>query len=363
MNYRSYYLNHAPIPFLFKQSARDFVVDEIPFYDFSGEGEHLILKIRKKNLTTWGLIDSLATFLGIPKKEIGYAGLKDKNAMTVQYISVHKRHEEKLKSYDREGVKIIETTYHNNKIKMGHLKGNRFFIRVKRVGSVEAQKIDQALKMIATNGMPNYFGYQRFGTDGENYKIGQAIAEGKRKERDKSKRRLFINAYQSYLFNYWLASRIDLNKHLEAMGVQEASDLLKFEPSVIKALQKQKHPFKTLPGDVMMHYPYGRAFITEDIATDAQRFFDRDSVVTGLLSGKRAIRATDHALEFEKPYDVATPVDGERRYAWVFPEDIEGEYKEEERWFEFRFTLPKGSYATVLIEEIAKMPIKSEEGE
>ena len=112
------YLNHSKIDVVFKQNKDDFVVTELPLYDFSGEGEHLVLKIRKKDLATWDAIEILAKYLNCSTREFGYAGLKDKNAMTVQSISVHRKYEEQLKSFQNENLKILETTYHNNKIKM-----------------------------------------------------------------------------------------------------------------------------------------------------------------------------------------------------------------------------------------------------
>ena len=102
-----------------------------------------ILKLRKKDLATWDAIEILANYLKCSPREFGYAGLKDKNAMTVQHISVHRKFEEALKEFSHENIKILETTYHNNKIKIGHLKGNNFFIRLKRVGLVEKQKIEE----------------------------------------------------------------------------------------------------------------------------------------------------------------------------------------------------------------------------
>ncbi len=88
------YLNHSKIDVVFKQNKDDFVVTEIPLYEFSGEGEHLVLKIRKKDLATWDAIEILAKYLNCSSREFGYAGLKDKNAMTVQSISVHRKYEE-----------------------------------------------------------------------------------------------------------------------------------------------------------------------------------------------------------------------------------------------------------------------------
>ncbi|UFS63737.1 tRNA pseudouridine(13) synthase TruD [Sulfurimonas sp. HSL-3221] len=358
---RFYYLQHAPIPFVFKQSVRDFVVNEIPLYPFTGNGEHLILHVRKKNLSTWDLISLLAKYLGIKGREIGYAGLKDKNAMTTQYISLPKKFEKKLEGFSHENVKILEKTYHKNKIHMGHLKGNRFFIRLKKVTPTAAKKIDEALKQIAVYGMPNFFGYQRFGIGGENWKKGEALLRGKIKERNVKLKRLYINAYQSHLFNLWLSRRIEVSTLIGNFDAKEISPLLNIPEDQLQKLAQQPHPYKLIEGDVMMHYPHGRPFEFDGDAEDIERFNERDIVPTGLLVGKRAKRSTGLSRDFEKAYDAVHEIDGQRRYAWVFPEEVEGKYREEEAWYELHFTLPKGSYATVLIEEIAKRKIDNDE--
>lgn len=358
---RQYYLPHSAIEFHFRQSPRDFVVDEIPLYPFSGEGEHLVLHVRKKNLSTWQMIDIFSNRLGIKGRDIGYAGLKDKNAQTKQYISLPRKCEQMLENFEHEGIKILEKTYHNNKIRVGHLKGNRFFIRLKKVNPTAAVKIQEALKMIKQQGMPNYFGFQRFGIDGENYKKGQAILAGTLKERNKKLAQFYVNAYQSYLFNDWLSRRIQISKLVESFGIDELSTVVPLPKEELQAMKAQKHPFKLIHGDVMMHYPYGKIFHYES-NEEVERFSKRDISVSGLLSGKRATRAVGLAEAIEKEYDaISAGIDGARRYGWIFPEEIEGEYKENDAWFELHFTLPKGCYATVLIEEIAKRPIQTDE--
>lgn len=358
---RQYYLPHSGIEFHFRQSPRDFVVDEIPLYPFSGEGEHLVLHVRKKNLSTWQMIDIFSNRLGIKGRDIGYAGLKDKNAQTKQYISLPRKFESVLENFEHDGIKILEKTYHNNKIRVGHLKGNRFFIRLKKVNPTAAVKIKEALKMIKQYGMPNYFGFQRFGLDGENYKKGEAILAGTLKERNKKLSQFYVNSYQSYLFNDWLSRRIQISKLVESFGIDELSTVVPLPKEELLAMKSQKHPFKLIHGDVMMHYPYGKIFHYES-DDEIERFSKRDISVSGLLSGKRATRAIELAESIEKEYDTITEgIDGARRYGWIFPEEIEGEYKENDAWFELHFTLPKGCYATVLIEEIAKRPIQTDE--
>jgi tRNA pseudouridine13 synthase len=352
---RVYFLDHAAIPFHFKQSARDFVVDEIPLYEFSGEGEHLVLHVRKKDLTTWDMVSEIANYLGIKQRDIGYGGLKDKNAMTKQYISVLKIYEPKLREFTHEKIKILDYFYHNNKIRIGHLKGNRFFIRLKKVTPVAAQKIKHALESIEQNGMPNYFGYQRFGIDGDNYIKGQAIVEKKLKERNVKLRKMYVSAYQSHLFNLWLSRRIEISKLVDSFDISELTSLLNMPQHDIQQMKAQTHPFKLIEGDTMMHYPHGRLFSLE--YEEIERFIKRDISPTGLLSGKRVKASSGQARLIEEAYDVKMDEDGARRYAWIFPEDLEANYKEEEAWMELHFSLPKGSYATVLVEEIAKRKI------
>ena len=346
------FLNHSQIDVYFKQNKDDFVVTEIPLYEFSGEGEHLVLKIRKKDLATWDAIEILAKFLNCSSRDFGYAGLKDKNAMTVQSISVHRKYEEKLKSFQHENLKILETTYHNNKIKVGHLKGNKFFIRLKRVGAIEKRKIEEALGLIVTNGIPNYFGFQRFGIDGDNYKKGKDIIDGKLKEKRRNLKQMYINAYQSYLFNSWLSKRIEISKLIEAFEPKEIYQRLNLPLDVVKQMKKQKHPFKLITGDLLSHYPFGKIFTIEDLDEESQKFNDRDRVPTGLLSGKRVKNSVDLAYEIEKEFEAHTGEDGARRFAWIFPEDISSNYKEDKNWMELQFYLPKGSYATEVIAEI-----------
>lgn len=349
---KQHFLTHSNIDVYFKQSKDDFVVTEVPLYEFSKEGEHLILKIRKKDLATWDMLQILSDTIGVKTRDIGYAGLKDKNAMTVQYISIHRSFEEKVDAFNHPQIKVLEKTYHNNKIRVGHLKGNKFFIRLKRVQPMHKKKLEAALGQIATFGMPNYFGFQRFGIDGDNYKKGEALIAGTLKVRDRKLRQMYINAYQSHLFNGWLSKRIEMGKIVDNFKAKEVSERLGLSVDTIEQMQTQKHPFKILKGDVFNHYPYGKLFHIEDVEEEAEKFFNHDRVPTGLLSGKKTKFAIDEALKFEEPFIKETKEDGARRFAWIFPSDISSEYKEEKAWFELGFELPKGSYATELIGEL-----------
>lgn len=352
MNNLQRYLSHSKIDVVFKQTKDDFVVTEEPLYEFSGEGEHLILKIRKKDLATWDALEIIAKFVGCKSRDIGYAGLKDKNAMTIQCISINKKYEEKLKSFNHANIKILNTTYHNNKIKVGHLKGNKFFIRLKRVNLIDCRKIEEALGKIVTYGMPNYFGFQRFGIEGDNYKKGKAIIDGTLKEKRRNLKQMYINSYQSYLFNSWLSKRIEISKLVDAFEPKEICERLNLPLDVVKRMKKQKHPLKIMTGDLLSHYPFGKIFTIDDLETESDKFFQRDRVPTGLLSGKRVKNSEGLAYEIEKEFQEQTGEDGARRFAWIFPTEVESNYKEEKNWMELQFFLPKGSYATELIAEI-----------
>lgn len=349
---RQFFLNHSKIDVHFKQSKDDFVVTEVPLYECSGEGEHIVLTLRKKDLSTWDAVNILSSAIGCPSRDIGYAGLKDKNAMTVQKISMNKMYEEKVKAFEHPNIKILNIERHNNKIRVGHLKGNKFFIRLKRVFQSDATKLESVLEQIKEFGMPNYFGFQRFGIEGDNYKKGEAIINGELKEKNRKLKQMYLNAYQSHLFNAWLSKRIELSKLINSFEPKELSGNINLDIDTLKELKKQSHPFKVLDGDVMSHYPFGKIFFAEDLVSEADKFTLKDRVPTGLLPGKRAKEAINLARSYEEEFDKKTTQDGSRRFAWIFPDEIESKYNEDERFFEVSFFLPKGSYATELIREL-----------
>jgi len=344
--------------FVFNSSPRDFTVEEIPLYEFTGEGEHLVLKVRKKELTTWEMIDIFSGFLGIKRKEIGYAGLKDKHAMTIQSISLPAKFEEKITAFDHPQIKILKMIRHNNKIRVGHLKGNRFQIRLKKVLGLQKDKLDSGLKWIRTNGVPNYFGNQRFGTDGSNWIDGKKILEGKLKIRDRKTREFLVGSYQSYLFNRWLSKRMELNLLLEKFSEEETETLMQLPGGSLKGTRQQPQFYKLLQGDVMMHYPYGRLFEAEDLQEEAERFVRKDTAPTGLVPGSKTKRASGVANIIESQFDEEIHVNGTRRYAWIQVTDIKTKYIEEKAHYELSFMLPKGSYATNVLDVLRGGPLE-----
>lgn len=336
--------------FVFNSSARDFTVEEMPLYEFTGEGEHLILQVRKKDMTTWEMLDAISNHVGIRRRDMGYAGLKDKHAMTIQYISVMAIHEEKLKAFNHEKIKILSTVRHNNKIRVGHLKGNRFKIRLKKVLGVQKDKLDSVLKWIKKNGVPNYFGNQRFGTDGNNWEDGKKLVEGTLKMRDRKTKEFLMGSYQSYLFNNWLSKRMELNHLLEQFSEAETEQIMKLPVGSLKGTKLQPNFFKLVEGDTMMHYPYGRVFNVEDLAEEARRFETKDIAPAGLLPGKKTKLSTGTAGLIEASFVKEINLNGARRYAWIQVTEITKNYVEEKAHYELSFVLPKGCYATNVLD-------------
>ncbi len=336
--------------FVFNSSPRDFTVEEIPLYEFTGQGEHLVLKVRKKEMTTWEMLDAISNHVGIRRRDMGYAGLKDKHAMTIQYISVLGVHEEKLKAFTHDKIKILETVRHNNKIRVGHLKGNRFHIRLKKVLGVQKDKLDSVLKWVKKNGVPNYFGNQRFGNDGDNWVDGKKLIEGTLKIRDRKTKEFLMGSYQSYLFNGWLSKRMEMNHLLEKFSEEETAQLMGLPEGSLKGTKEQPNFFKLVEGDVMMHYPYGRLFNVEDLKEEAERFATKDIAPAGLLPGKKTKRAEGVAGLIEAPFAEEMNLNGARRYAWIQVTEIEKNYVEEKAHYELSFVLPKGCYATNVLD-------------
>lgn len=355
---RLFYMNHSPISKVyFSKNVNDFVVNEIPLYEFSGEGEHLVLHVRKKGLTTWQMLQDLSAFCGAKIQDFGYAGLKDKDGMTTQYISINKKYANNLENFSHEKIKILSINYHNNKIKIGHLKGNKFFIRLKKVSSVDALKLENVCQNINKEGFPNYFGYQRFGINQDNYKEGKEILEGKRREKNKKLSNFLINAYQSELFNRWLNKRVEMSKYFKSFNHSELKKILNMSDENIKILHKQPQFFKIMQGDVLHHYPHGKAFVCQDIDAEVERFIKRDITVTGWLVGENSMRSEGVAMDFDNEVfkeaeHFLNKINGARRFGWTYLEDFEFKYKKEEAHFEMSFMLQKGSYATVVLEEI-----------
>ncbi len=363
MNYiKKYAYTHSPIKFDFQQTIERFFVEEIPLYTFTGTGNYLILKIKKTDMSTWKLITVLAKATGLEERDIGYAGLKDKNATTIQYISLPKKYERELnKNLTTDKIEILERSYNKAAIKIGHLKGNCFSIILHDIDTKDAKFFNTTAKKMQKDGIPNYYGYQRFGEDSRSYLQGKEIAHSGKKLKG-SKERLLVSAYQSYLFNLWLGERVKLSTIIATNNIQEASKKLDYPEELVKVLAKQSQFLKLFLGDLMMPYPYGKLKYIKDIHQSAQVFKQEKLSPTGLLCGANVERSKSDAYYLEEPYDDTelNALKGDRRFAWIWPKDVETSYNPDSKKLTVEFYLPKGSYATTFLEEIGKFSLKEE---
>jgi tRNA pseudouridine13 synthase len=153
----------------------DFRVQEIPLYEPSGHGEHTYVTIEKEGLPTLQAIRRIAGALGINPRTVGYAGLKDAHAVTVQTISVGDVPPAVVEKLDLPGIRVLAVKRHTNKLKIGHLRGNQFTIRVRDVPESALPAAQAILDVLARRGAPNYFGEQRFGVRGDTHLLGHAL--------------------------------------------------------------------------------------------------------------------------------------------------------------------------------------------
>ena len=357
-----YALTHAPIEAYFSKNSDDFVVREIPLYEFSGDGEHLIVEISKKDMTTSDALHVLSEVTGAKMRDFGYAGLKDKQGMTTQFISMPRKFESNLANFSHEKMKILSLNVHKNKLRIGHLKGNSFFIRLKKVLPSNAKKLEQAFISIDKMGYANYFGYQRFGKFGDNAETGLELLKNGTINGKKSKNvklnDFLISAYQSDLFNRWLSKRVEISRFAQDFSLAELAQIYPYLGGEnLKNLKSQKRFFKLIEGEVLGHYPHGKCFLCEDLDAEGARFDARDITSCGLIAGAKAYEAQGAARMvedqiFAQANEYKAKMTGSRRFAWCYLEDASYKYNEEKAHFTINFTLQKGSYATVVLEEI-----------
>jgi tRNA pseudouridine13 synthase len=192
---------------VYRSVPEDFRVEEIDGFEPTGQGEHLLLTIEKRGTNTTHVARQLARWAAIGEVGIGYAGMKDRHAVTVQRFSVHlpKRIAPDLDGLESPDLRVLASSWHNRKLPRGALKGNRFVLQLRDVEGDPAE-IDARLQAIAAAGLPNYFGVQRFGRDGDNVASARRMFAGQRVHRDK--RSIYLSAARSELFNAVLAGRI-----------------------------------------------------------------------------------------------------------------------------------------------------------
>lgn len=389
-----------PISGILKESPEDFFVEELPLYPASGEGEHFYIQIEKIGLSTPELVQNLSRLLNISQDAIGYAGLKDKNAQTQQFLSLTNIKEEALKKLDgQKHFKVLSVSRHHRKIRIGHLKGNRFRLKIRNIRPGDYERAQKMLERLERYGIPNAYGEQRFGRHENNYKLGRCLIKRDyheffqqmypmseignaiaRKEyqqahemlplHQKTERRvlqvlirdpralekavqmfpqrlrqLYISSYQSYLFNRFLQNRFP-----------------------------QRHQLQI--GDVAMKHVNNACFIVESLDEQA-RYEANEISPTGPIFGYKMLRPKAGVLAMEnqildeaqltlKDFKVGFGISqqGTRRPLRVIPQEVQ--LTNEKDGLLLQFVLPKGSYATTLFTQLlqkapTQIAVESEE--
>jgi tRNA pseudouridine13 synthase len=384
-----------------KSRPEDFFVQEIPLYEPAGDGEHVYAEIQKVGLTTFDAINRLAAALKVNNRDIGYAGLKDARAITRQVVSIPGTTEAAVMNLKFPDLTVLWAARHNNKLRLGHLKANRFAIKIRDVNPTDVVRIRPVLADLQRRGMPNYFGEQRFGRRNDNDKLGAAYVRGDHKallslllgqpnpqvddaetikareafdrhdleeamrlfprrhgmERrilhrlakthrpsaavwaiDEKLRRLWVSALQSRVFNEIVAKRID------SLGL-------------------------LMQGDFAYKHENGACFLVEDPAIEQPRADAFEVSPTGPLIGFRVSLPEGEPLRIEQEVFTAhglapenfkragqLRVKGDRRPLRVQPTDIDvaGGVDEHGPHITVAFTLPTGSFATTLLRELMK---------
>jgi tRNA pseudouridine13 synthase len=312
----------------------DFVVEELPLYPASGSGEHLYAQIEKRGMTTPQMVRAVSRAAGVEERDVGYAGLKDKHAVTTQWLSLPVKARPLPEWRLPEGVRVLESTRHGNKLRTGHLLGNRFRIRLVSLEPDGLERARAIAAFIVEQGLLNYFGGQRFGRDGDS--LRQALD--------------------------WLRAGARLH------GAPRF--LLKLYPSVLQAevfnrylsLRRARELTRLIPGEVVRLEGTGSMFVVEDVTREQPRYDAGDLHLTGPIFGPKTRPAAADgaeleaaaraalALSDEQAQTLARQAPGTRRDLRVKVGEISVERVEVDR-LELAFALPSGSYATEVVRQ------------
>jgi tRNA pseudouridine13 synthase len=341
LNFPFLFPDLRPVRASVKARPEDFVVEEVLAVKPRGEGEHLLAKVEKTGWSMGRLLKHLCAVLAVKESEIGYAGLKDKVAVSTQWISLPARCEEKLATAECSNLRVLEAARHDDRLRTGQLFGNRFRVKLRGASGKAAGTVREILTRIAEDGMPNIYGNQRFGHGLEAVRIGRDVVQGTASISGMSrlKRRFVVSAVQSYLFNVYVFLRMETDPHLTSV----------------------------LPGDVMKDCSSGGFYHTRSRELDQRRVKARTAEITGPLFGRAMVRALDeaHVLEARaaaKLNLLPTSFDqfqvlagGTRRNLLVRP--TEPNVEASDSGLVLSFFLPRGSFATVLVREILKKDV------
>ncbi len=316
----------------------DFVVDEVPAYPPSGAGDHVFVRVEKRGLTTAQAVQRISRTLGVNERDVGVAGTKDRHAVTRQWLSLPPPvtpEQAMALGVAIDDVRVLEASRHGHKLRTGHVRANRFVLRVRGVVPDAEARARAILEVLARPpGAPNFYGEQRFGREGDNAARGRELLAGGKPPRDRKLARLLVSALQSELFNAWLTARMTDGLYA-----------------------------RVLAGDVL-HKVGGGMFTCEDAATDEPRLLAGEVIVTGPMFGdKRRAAAGDAGaredailaaagLARDSFASVRAIAEGTRRDASV--QVGEPSVTADGETLEVAFTLPGGAYATTVMREVMK---------
>lgn len=376
----------------------DFEVEEIPLYPFSGEGEHVYFRVRKRGIDTFECVRRIAAATGVAERSFAYAGLKDGRAVTVQWMSTASATEEQIRAVRAPKLEILEVTRHKNRLKLGHLRGNRFTLRVRDARPGHLPRVEAILDVLLRRGAPNYFGEQRFGTRLNSWKCGEAILRGdydrfvtlllggpSPREKDPyltEARRLFDagkleQAYRKMpirqriekkalhaLLRFGEAERayFAIPKRMRQMFVSSFQSYL-FNRIVSNRVQEID---RVRVGDLAYLHRNGAVFLVEETGTTQPRCRAFEISPSAPVLGTKSILAEGEPGENERrvlaenrvgpeDFDVGGGLNatGQRRSMRLPLRDVALE-PVDETGYVLRFSLPPGSYATSVMREILK---------
>ena len=325
-----------------RATVDDFFVDEVPAYPPAGHGDHVLARIEKRGLTTRDAVAQIARALSVAERDVGVAGMKDRHAVTRQWISLPPpTAPEAVLALALPDLRVLEAARHPHKLRTGHVRANQFVLRVTgtRTSPAAAASARAILDQLAAPpGAPNWYGEQRFGRDGDNAARGRAIVLGERPPRDKKLARLLVSALQSELFNAWLVARLDAGLYA-----------------------------RVIAGDVL-HKRGGGQFVCEDVETDQRRLEAGELVVTGPMFGERMRRPPDGTQAAAREAEILAAAglapdafaavralaEGTRRDATIEVGAVHVAELPDDHALEVGFTLPGGAYATAVMREVMK---------
>ena len=379
-----------------KEQPQDFVVEELPLYPPTGEGEHTLFEIRKTGVSTFQAVRSLAQALGVSSKRIGYAGLKDAQAVSCQTMSVHGVPPQDLMALELANIQVMWAEPHRNKLKIGHLRGNRFTIRVRGVDASALPTSQTILDVLVQRGVPNRYGPQRFGLRGNSAQLGRTVVDadpqafveallGRPDEREsdfvREARAQFDAGQWSDALHLLPHSMANERKALQAL-IQTGGDYRqayaavprRFKVFLLSAYQSAL--FNRVlgvrldsldcvyEGDVAMKHPGRSVFRVEDEVAEQPRASRFEISPTGPIFGYKMMQAAGNQGELERAVlaDEGLSLEafrvgggikarGERRSLRFQVQDPELRYDD---GLVLKFSLPPGCYATTLLAEIMK---------